>query len=147
LIYLFLPIPGFLFGFILHGAAARLLYASFGIFAFVLGYGLYRLWNWARLAMFAWFGVAVVNTLILFTPWGRSQLHAYMDEINAHMYAHGGQQSPPNFASSPVFIGFFSVLGLAFCVVILWLLHRYREAFTLVPPAPPMPDLPAPAAG
>lgn len=87
LIYLFLPFPGFLFGFIIYGAAAHLLYATFGVVNFVLGYGLYRLWNWARLCIYAMFGFGLINTLVLLTPWGHSQFHAYMDAFNAHIYS------------------------------------------------------------
>jgi hypothetical protein len=145
LFYLFFPIPGFFFGFIFYGIAGRLLYAAFGVLTFVLGYGLYRLWNWARLAVFAWFGIGVFNALVLVTPWGRSQYHTYMDAFNARMYA--GQQPPPNLAASPVFIGVCAVIGLAFCAFILWLLHRHREAFTPAPPAPPLPPDPLPLAG
>ncbi|MGA1980865.1 MAG: hypothetical protein ABSG84_00220 [Acidobacteriaceae bacterium] len=148
LFYLFFPIPGFLFGFIFYGIAARLLYLAFGVLAFVLGYGLYRLWNWARLAVFAWFGVGLFNALVLLTPWGRSRYHTYMDAFNAHMYTYPGQQPPPNLAASPVFIGVCTVIGLAFCAFILWLLHRHREAFTPTPPAPPLsPPDPLPLAG
>lgn len=147
LIYLFLPYPGFLCGFIFYGAGARILYATYGLITFVLGYGLYRLWNWARVAVFAWFGVALVNALVLITPWGRTQFRAYMDAFNAHMYAYGGQQPPPNFAASPVFVGSGAVIGLAVCAFVLWLLHRHREAFTPAPLPPPMPENPLPLAG
>ena len=142
LIYTFLPLPGFLFGFVWQGMAAHLLYATFSGLTFVLGYGLYRLWNWARLAIFAWFGVGMVNALVLITPWGRSQFHAYMDAFNANMYRYPGPQPPSNLAASPAFIGFFVVLGLGFCILILWFLHRHRRAFTPAPPAPPMPSAP-----
>lgn len=144
LIYMFLPIPGFLFGFICSGMAAHLLYAAFGAVTFVLGYGLYRLCNWARLAVFAWFGVGVINLLVLVTPWGRGRFHTYMDAANAHMFAYGNMPPPQqNFAASPAVVGFGACLGFAFCAVILWLLHRYRVAFTPAMPPPPMP----PAAG
>jgi len=146
LIYLLLPYPGFLFGFIFYGIAAHLLYLAFGVLTFVLGYGLYRLWNWARLAVFAQFGVGLVNALVLVTPWGRNQYHIYMDALNVRMYA--GQQPPPNFAASPVFVGLAIMIGLAFCAIILWLLHRHREAFTPAPPASPLsPPDPLPLAG
>jgi len=147
MIYFFLPFPGFLFGFILYGIAAHLLYASFGLANFVLGYGLYRLRNWARLGIYAIFAVALVNTLTMLTPWGRSQFHAYMDAFGAHMYSYGGQPPPPNLASAPVAIALGAIFGLGGCAVVLWLLHRHRVAFTPAPPPPPMPLQPEPVAG
>jgi hypothetical protein len=139
LIYFFLPVPGFLFGFVFYGMAAHLFYVSVGILSFAIGYGLLRLHNGARLAVFAWYGVALINALILVTPWGRTQFHAYMNAINTKMVVYGSQQPPPNFASSPYFVGFMTLIGLAICAFALWLLHRHREAFTPAPLAPPLP--------
>jgi hypothetical protein len=36
---------------------------------------------------------------------------------------------------------------MAFLGVVLWLLHRHREAFTPAPPPPPMPPRPELAEG
>jgi hypothetical protein len=147
LIYLFLPFPAFLFGFILYGLAAHITYAVFGALTFILGYGLYRLWNWARIAFYAFFGLGLANVLVFITPRGRSQFLVYMDAFNANMYKVPGQPPPPNFALSPDFIAIEAFICLAFCAVILWLLHRHRVAFTPAPPPPPKPPQPEPLAG
>jgi hypothetical protein len=137
LLYVFLPFPTFLFGFILSGLTAHCVYAVLGMLTFAVGYGLFRLRNEARIAIFALFILCPINTAVLLTPWGIRQFRAYMDAFSTSMY--GGQYAVPNPIASPGAVAFFSVLGMAAYGLILWLLHRHREAFTPAPPAPPMP--------
>ena len=136
LLYLFLPFPAFLFGFVLYGIAARLLYVAFGVLTLAIGYGLYRLHNGARLAVFALFALCPLQAIVLCTPWGRSQFHAYMDAFDAHMY--GAQPMAANPFMSPGPIIFFSILGMAVYGIVLWLLYRHRDAFVAGPPPPPL---------
>lgn len=148
LLYLFLPFPAFFLGFVLYGFAGRLVYLALGALTFAIGYGLHRLHNGARLAVFALFGLCPLQLVILSTPWGRNQFHVYMDAVNAfnaRMYTI--QHAPPNFASTPGAIVFFSFIGMAGYGVILWLLHRHREAFTPATPVLPLPIDPDPLAG
>jgi hypothetical protein len=140
LIYAFLPFPAFLCGFILYGLAAHCMYLFFGIATFAIGYGLYRLREEARIALFAMFALLPIQLVVLLTPWGSRQFRICMDAINATMYA--GRQAPPNPVSSPGAVAFFMLLAMAFYAVALWLLHRHREAFTPAPPPPPMPPQP-----
>jgi len=128
LLYVFLPFPSFFFGFLFYGLAAHLVYALLGVVTFAIGYGLLRLHNGARLAVFALFFLCPIQMLALLTPWGSRNFHLYMDAFNARMYA--GQPPPPNFISSPGAIIFFTFIGIAGFGVVLWLLHRHREAFT-----------------
>jgi hypothetical protein len=136
LLYLLLPFPMFLFGFVLYGAAARLVYLVLGLLTFAIGYGLYRLHNGARLAVLGLFALCPLQAIVLCTPWGRGQFHVYMDAFEAHMY--GGQPMAANPFMSPGPIIFFSLLGMAVYGFVLWLLQRYRDAFVAGPPLPPL---------
>jgi hypothetical protein len=95
--------------------------------------------------MFWLFSFCPLQAIVLCTPWGRSQLHAYMDAFNAHMYI--SQPAAANPIASPGPIIFFLVLSMAVYGLALWLLHRYRDAFLPGPPPPPLPADAQPAAG
>ena len=141
----FLPFPAFLFGFILHGLAARCVYTFFGTLSFAIGYGLLRLREDARIAVFALFALGPIQLVVMLTPWGSRQFHLVSEEINAMMYT--GRQAPLNPAFSPGGIVLLLVLTTALYAFILWLLHRHRIAFTPAPPAPPLSPDPLPLAG
>ena len=145
LIYTFLPFPAFLFGFTLYGLAAHCMYLFFGILGFAIGYGLLRLREEARRAVFVLFALCPLQAIVLCTPWGRNRFQAFMDAMNAQMY--GGQYAAPNPFASPGAIIFFSALGMAAYGVVLWLLHRHRAAFTPAPPPPSATIQPIPLAG
>lgn len=135
LLYLFLPMPTFLFGFIFSGLKAHILYALFGLISLALGYGLLRLRNSARIAVFWWSALCPANILVLLTPWGKRQFNGYMalmNNFNAH-YIPAQPTPPPNFAASPAFLIFFSLIATAGIGVVLWFLHRHRAAFTPLP--------------
>lgn len=137
LLYTFLPRPAFLFGFILYGLAARCMYLFFDLLTFAIGYGLLRLRNEARLGVFALFAFCPIQMVVLLTPWGARQFRICMDALNSQMYVW--RYAPPNFFASPGAIIFFTAVGMAAYGVVLWFLHRHREAFTPLPPPPPMP--------
>jgi hypothetical protein len=136
LLDILLPYPTFLFGFVLRGWSAHLVYAALALLMLAIGYGLLRLRNEARLAVFGLFILCPIQIAVLLTPWGMRQFHTYMDAFGRAMNG-GVYATNPFLSTGPVM--FFSVLGLAGYGVILWLLHRHREAFTQAPPAPPMP--------
>jgi hypothetical protein len=138
LLYLLLPIPAFLFGFVITGLAAKLIYLVFGILAFTIGYGLYRLRNEARLAMFGWMAFGIINMLVTVTPWGLRNFRSYMDAFNAKMFAGLPIHSPTTYFG-PMVIGMG--FGIAFYIFLVWLLQRHRIAFTPLPEPPPMPTL------
>ena len=140
LIYAFLPFPAFLFGFILYGFAAHCMYLFFGALTFAIGYGLYRLRNEARIAMYFLFALLPIQIVVMITPWGARQFQVAMEGINAAMY-HGGQ-APPNPFGTPGVITFFLLLTMVLYGFVLWLLHRHRIAFTQAPPPLPMPPQP-----
>jgi hypothetical protein len=137
LIYAFLPFPAFLLGFLLNGWAAHCMYLFFGVLAFAIGYGLYRLREEARLATFGLFALCPIQLVVMLTPWGSRQFHLAMDGMTAAMY--GGQPAPPNPFASTGAIDFFLLLTIVGYGFVLWLLHRHREVFTQAPPPPPIP--------
>jgi hypothetical protein len=140
LIYAFLPFPAFLFGFMFYGWAARCVYAFFGILTLAIGYGLFRLREEARMAVYAMFAFLPIQVVVLLTPWGSRQFRLCMDAIDAAMFA--GQQAAPNPFGSPGAVIFFLLLTMVFYGVAIWLLHRHRVAFTPAPTPPPMPPQP-----
>jgi hypothetical protein len=142
LIYTFLPLPAFLFGFILYGLAAHCMYLFFGVLTFAIGYGLYRLREEARIAIFVLFAFLPIQLVVLLTPWGARQFRICMVAINAAMYA--GRQAPPNPFGSSGAIVFFLAITTALYAFVLWLLHRHGVAFTPAPPPPPPPIRPEP---
>jgi hypothetical protein len=144
-LYVFVPLPAFFLGFVLYGFAAHCMYALIGIATFAIGYGLFRLREAARLGVYALFALCPIQTIVLLTPWGARQFRLCMDAMNAVMYA--GRQAPPNVMGSPGVLVFFMLVTTALYGIVLWLLHRHREAFTPAPPAPPMPPQPELAAG
>ena len=145
LIYAFLPFPAFLLGFLLNGWAAHCMYLFFGVLTFAMGYGLYRLREEARLAVFALFALCPIQLVVMVTPWGTRQFHLAIDGMTAAMY--GGRPAPPNPFASTAAIDFFLLLTIVGYAFVLWLLHRHREAFTPAPPPPPMPPQPELAEG
>ena len=145
LLYAFLPFPAFLCGFILYGWAAHCMYLFFGVLTLAIGYGLYRLREEARIALFVMFALLPIQVVVLLTPWGSRQFHLAMDAINATMYQ--GQYAAANPFASTSAILFFMLIAMALYGIVLWLLHRHREAFTPAPPAPPLPIPPEPLAG
>ena len=144
-LYVFVPFPAFFLGFVLYSFAAHCMYALIGILTFVIGYGLYRLREAARLGVYALFALCPIQTVVLLTPWGTRQFRLCMDAMNAVMYA--GRQAPPNVFASPGVIVFFMLLTTALYGIVLWLLHRHRVAFTPAPAPPPMPVQPEPQEG
>ena len=137
--YIFLTIPTFLLGFTLYGWASRIVYLTFTLISIALGYGLLRLRNEARIAVFAWLAFGFVNMLVMVTPWGMHRFTSYMDALNSQMSPAGVSYHSPFLA--PGYFIFLAGLGVAFNIFLLWLLQRHREVFTPQPPPPPLPPI------
>ena len=149
LLYLFLPMPTFLFGFVFSGLKAHVLYVVIALVSAAIGYGLLRLRNSARLAVFWWSAVCPTNILVLLTPWRHRQFNEYMTLVNSFNARYFlAQPTPaPNFAPSPGAIIVFSLIAMVCIGVVLWFLHCHRAAFTPLPSPPVTPATPEPAAG
>jgi hypothetical protein len=135
-IYAFFPLPAFFFGFILYGLGAHVVFAAFAIVSLTIGLGLLRLHWEARIAAFAWLGFGFLNMFAILTPWGSRNFRLYMDKFAV---SSSTAPTPIVFNSTGIVI-VSCLIGAAFNLILLWLLHRHREAFT---PAPPAPSLPA----
>ena len=145
LFYLFLPLPAYFFGVAFSGIAARLIHVMFGAVGFAIGYGLFRLYNAARIALFVWIGVGFLNMLAIFTPWGTRNFQAYMEKFMGSM-SNGTIPHPPMLFAPSRQILFSLLFAVPINLVIIWLVQRHRIAFTPAPPPPPMPDFSAPLA-
>jgi hypothetical protein len=124
----FLPFPAFVLGATLHGSAEHMLYAVCAVGSAVLGVGLLRLRNPARLATFAVMGFGVVNLLLMPTPFYRAGLESYTRELNRQMGL------PPTAVSVSVpsleptlLLG--ALTGILLYAAAAWVLHRHRHLF------------------
>jgi hypothetical protein len=142
-LYALFPLPAFLFGFTFDGVSARIAYVSFAAVGFAIGYGLYRLYSQARIAMLAWIGFGFLNMLAVLTPWGSRNFRLYIERFTVHR----STLPIPNLFDSNWFIFVSFRFAAAFNIFLLWLLHRHRAAFTPSAPPPPMPIYPEPLAG
>lgn len=126
----FLPLPAFLFGAIVTGRAVPILYVTFSLIAGLLGFGLFRLDNRARIATYILTALGTVNLLLIFTPWYRNRMTLYVQQIYREQgFGIGVTQSSAAFYSGPM-LAVSAVFGIAVCGVIVWILYRYRRAFT-----------------
>jgi hypothetical protein len=133
-----LPLPGIIFGLILHGWLRAAVYLVVAALQAAVGIGLWRLKEWARILALGVLALGVVQAAVyLVRP---SLLLRYTAELNQIM-------AP---APSPLPTGFQTMLyrtsfGLSalFCIAIAAVLIHYRAAFR--PPIQPQPGLPAAA--
>jgi hypothetical protein len=119
-----LPIPGLLFGVVLHGLGKAALYLGFAALSAAVGVGLWQLKEWGRrltLAMMV-FGLAQ-SVVYLLSP---SLLVRYTAEVNRSL-SPTQPQLPAQFQST-IYMASFG-FGILFCVAIGWALIYYRGAF------------------
>jgi len=134
----FLPFPGFFFGFIFTGFPVHLLYFAFAAVGGLIGYGLLRLDNRARLLCYAFMAVGAVNFVLMLTPWGQSQYSLY----NAQIMGRMGAPTLPGYDPS-AFTHVIMLAAIPLCLVFygaqVWILQHYRRAFV----SPPLDSGPA----
>ena len=129
----FLPFPAFIAGFFLTGLNAHLLYFAYVIGMGLIGIGLLRLDNRARIGVYALTALGLVNALVMLTPWGRVRYALYYHQLQQQMHL---PPTPPALdATNPLFASFGLISALAFYGVILFLIERHRAAFQ-TPPQP-----------
>ena len=132
-VFTFLPFPAFIAGFYLSGFAGHLLYFAYTALMLLIGLGLFRLDNRARLGIYALTGLAVVNTVVMLTPWGRAGFAAYNHQLQQQM--HLPATSAFVDPSSPMIILPGLIFTLLFYGLILFLIERQRSLFADPPSA------------
>lgn len=119
---LFLPIPIFFFYFLLKGQTARFVFLGMAVLQVVMGVGLLKLKNWARIASicyFAFFGVNGVAMVLI--PGNSARFNAAMNETQRMFGA------PPSPIHVPLWVGLFFTLPLS--IAIPWFLVARSHAF------------------
>ena len=133
----FLPLPGAIFGWILHGWAKAAVMLVYGALLAATGIGLWQLQEWGRrlaIAMQA-FGLAQYAVYLL-RP---SLMTRMIDEISRSWKLP--QTQPPIQFQTMLYVPMFGI-GILFLIAVVWVLVRYRAAFA--PPSEPQPaQLPA----
>jgi len=128
MLYVFLPFPGFIAGFILSPVASRVLYLTMGLASLALGAGLLRLDNRARLGVYALMALGLVNVAVMLTPWGHARFLEYNTQLYERMHLGGMAAMTSNLYSGPILI--FSLLfGVVLSGVVVWILQHHRAAF------------------
>jgi hypothetical protein len=124
LLMVFLPLPGAIFGWILHGWGKAALYLVFAVLTGAVGAGLWQLkrWGWRlALAMQAFGLVNVVVYLLRPSLWLR-----YIAEMN-QIIIPAQPQLPERFQTMMYNASF--AFGVLFCIAIVAILIYYRKAF------------------
>ena len=133
---MFLPLPGFLFGFIIHGSATHIVYLALALLSAFIAYGLLQLDNRARLAVLTLLGLGSLNIALTLLPWYRAQFRAYNQQVLERFQLAGTPAFPaPDFTR--VYLAAGLVFGLASYGLIFWLVERHRQAFLRPPPPRP----------
>jgi hypothetical protein len=123
---LFLPFPLFFAGFVIGKPASIILYGLFILVFALLGIGLLRLDNRARLATFGLIGLGVVNMIVFLTPWCQQRFQTYYDELLSGMGVPGGLRIP---VTSPPLMAISMLFGVGVYGFVAWTLREYRGAF------------------
>ena len=123
-----LPFPAFLAGFFVSGLPGHLVYLVYAVFMGLIGFGLFRLDNRARLGVYFLVLIAVVNGIVMITPWGHARFVLYNATLQRQM---GLPPSPVPFdpTGGPILVVGL-IFGLVFYGLILYLIERHRNLFT-----------------
>ncbi len=117
--------PVFLLGFLLQGAAATAAFVFWGIAYVVVGVGLLKFRNWARITAIGLQVFGILNFLPLVAiPSKRQKFQEITDAMMASLPHSPALQAPFTF---PAWIGLAGVLPIA--VAITWILIANRSAF------------------
>ncbi|MGH9736852.1 MAG: hypothetical protein ACRD8A_19955 [Candidatus Acidiferrales bacterium] len=135
---LIVPVPAFFFSVLLVGRAAHLLFLAYGIAHVVLGIGLLRLKNWARIGTIAYFALYAINSLIAaLVPETSAQFEAAMGPFRR---AFG---SPPGPVHAHLWLG--PLVSVPITVAVTWVLVTRRAVFlqnSIQSPAAPLETTP-----
>ena len=129
------PLPAFFFGVIFSGYASHILYLTIAMVTALIGYGLLRLDNRARIATIVLLCLGPINSVLLLLPWGHAQFNIYNQQVMEKFQLPGMPSTPlPDFGYAYMVMA--SLLGLIFNAALLWILYRYRSDFQRTQPTP-----------
>lgn len=118
--------PAFVFGAVITGWGGQAVYAIFAAVQILLGAGLLRLREPARVGAIGYFCFTALNSVLTFTPPGlAAKMQIVQREMPWRLPAGASAQMP-----QPGWV--FVLLGIAFAAVPVWFLARRREAFVKV---------------
>jgi hypothetical protein len=126
LLMVFLPIPGVIFGWLLHGWEKAALYIAFAALEAAVGAGLWQMKKWGYQLALGLMAFGLIQSIVyLVRP---SLMLRYMEEVNGAMGSIQSQSPlPAGFQTAMTNASFgFSVL---FMLAILAVLIRYRAVF------------------
>jgi hypothetical protein len=119
----FFPIPNMLFGVLLRGWPARLLFLAFAAIEIWLGIGLLRLRPLSRVVAIAFYAFGAVNTLVtVFLPGFPERIRVFMGALP------GGWPGVDQYAALPSMLPAM-LTGALVCAVPIWFLVARRSAF------------------
>jgi len=120
--------PALLLGTVLTGWGAMAVYAALAALQILLGYGLLRLVERARLGAIGYFGFIALNSAICLAPPG---LAARLEAVERQMPSLFPAGVPPQSAQMTAI---FMAIGIAIAIVPICFLVRRRAAFLDHPP-------------
>jgi hypothetical protein len=123
LVVVFFPFPVMVFGLLLRGWTARLLFLTFAAIECWLGAGLLRLKPLSRILAIAFFAFGVVNVLVsVFLPGFAERFSAMMNSMPGGL--PGAEQSVALASMQPAML-----VAALICAVPIWFLVANRGAF------------------
>ena len=126
-------LPAFVFGAVVTGWAGLAVYAVFAAAQVVVGAGLLRLREPARVGAIVYFCFGALNGVV---TWALPGYEAKMQLMLREMPKFSPAGAPPQMPQ-PMWV--FTLLGIAFVAIPVWFLVRRRAAFVKLAAAPPPP--------
>jgi hypothetical protein len=132
-IFFFIHLPVLILWFLVRGPKATMLLVGMGILQIVMGIGLLKLREWARILAICYFAFVALNSLTMaFVPKAQARFQEAQSEVQSVI------GTPATFGTSPTQMHFPVWFGLAFSLpltaVVVWFLAASKPAFA--PPAP-----------
>src|ERR1035438_4987890 len=126
-------LPTFVFGSVVTGWAGAAVYTVFAAAQVILGVGLLRLRERARVGAIVYFCVMALNSVVTWALPGYEAKVQLMFREMPKLFPAGAPAQMPQ----PMWV--FMLMGIAFLAIPVWFLVRRRAAFVKVADAPPSP--------
>jgi len=129
----FIHFPVLILWFLVRGPKATTIIVGMGVLQIIMGVGLLKLREWARILAICYFAFVAVNSLTMaFVPKAQARFEEAQSEVQSVI------GTPATFGTSPTQMHFPVWFGLAFSLpltaVVVWFLAASKPAFA--PPAP-----------